>query len=62
MQMPRRHQDTNPDSYRDHKELIFNDLDLVQLRAFVPWWQKSLIGAGSLFNIQTNPKMNYEQV
>ena len=40
MQLPRRHKDTNPDSYRDHKEFIFNDLFLVQLCALVPLWQK----------------------
>jgi hypothetical protein len=34
--MPLRHEDTNPDSYRDHKELIFNELALVKLCAFVP--------------------------
>jgi hypothetical protein len=36
MQLPRRHKDTNPDSYRDHKEFIFNDLSFVQLRALAP--------------------------
>jgi hypothetical protein len=40
MQMPQRHQDTNPDNYLDHKELIFNDLHLAYLRVFVTWWQK----------------------
>jgi hypothetical protein len=35
MQLPRRNKDT-----KFHKELIFNDLFLVQLCAFVPWWQE----------------------
>jgi hypothetical protein len=36
MQLPLRYKDT-----KDHKELIFNDLFLVQLCALVPWWQKN---------------------
>ena len=35
MKLPQRHQDT-----KIHKEFIINDLHLVQLCAFVPWWQK----------------------
>jgi hypothetical protein len=34
MKLPPRHEDT-----KIHKELIFNDLFLVELRAFVPSWQ-----------------------
>jgi hypothetical protein len=57
MQLPRRHKDTNPDSYRDHKEFIFNDLFFVLpiaigISALAPlartgryvragWWQKN---------------------
>jgi hypothetical protein len=49
MQLPLRHQDTNPDNYRDHKELIFNELLLVQLSAVVPWWQKRLFSGDLIF-------------
>ena len=35
MKMPLRHEDT-----KDHKELIFNDLFLVNLSVLVPLWQK----------------------
>jgi len=38
MKLSPRHQDS-----RDHKDLIFNDLNLVQLCAFVPWWQKKIV-------------------
>jgi hypothetical protein len=49
MQLPQIHQDANPDSYRDHKELILNELSLVKLSALVPWWQNRLFGADSNF-------------
>jgi hypothetical protein len=35
-QLPPRRQDT-----KAHKELIFNEIHLAQLRVFVPWWQIS---------------------
>lgn len=43
MQLPQRHKDT-----KVHKELIFNELTLVRLSAFVPWWQKGLIRVDSI--------------
>ena len=41
MQLPRIHKDT-----KVHKEFIFNNLFLVQLRALVPWWQKNTFRSG----------------
>jgi hypothetical protein len=60
--MPQRHKDTNPDSYRDHKEQTFNDLYLVRLCVLVPlartgryvragWWQKKYIRVNSSLNL-----------
>ena len=35
-QLPLRRKDANPDTYRDRKELIYNNISLVQLCAFAP--------------------------
>jgi hypothetical protein len=38
MKLPQRHEDA-----KNHKGFIFNELALVRLCAFAPWWQKKYI-------------------